>query len=1394
MIHPERYQCHLRSSRRGARLALALFLLLPALLVSPLGAVAAVGAAGAGTRPWELAPFTAEPRAVLAAAERDSAGAKETVVILLADTRYRYDEAGRATETWYLVYRITGPGAGASWSTVEQGWSPWHQERPRIRARVLTPDGTAHLLDPATLSESGETPESEDVFEDRRVLRGPLPAAGPGAVIEQEITTVDTAPLFDRGVVRTVGFGGEVPVRHASLGIDVPDTLPLRWISHLLPPGAPREVRTAGRHQLTFDYPDLKPVPPVEPGMPADLPRRPAVAFSTGTSWREVAARYAEIVDSRIRGADLAALRSAVGPTDSQLERIDRLLAVLHREVRYTGVELGEASIVPRTPAETLKRHYGDCKDKAALLTALLRAEDIPAFVALLRAGPGHDVEPTLPGLGGFDHAIVFVPGAPAVWIDPTEPFARAGELPTGDQGRLALVVSADSTALLRTPEVTSAENRRVETREIILADNGLARQVLITETSGAPGRGLRHLVADSDRAATKKRLEEYFSTSEFTLAKGLDGFESADPSDLAHPFRMRLETAQSRRGATDRREALVGIPLQALLGHMPDELQGSEAKKDEKPRQADYEMGAPFLLEIHYRILPPAGYAPRELPKARHRTFGPAILDETYAVGSDGTTTATIRFDSGRRRLSPKEFDDFRVACRELRKEKPIVLHFDQVGEAHLAAGRVREALQEFHRLAAATPAKAGPHTHLAYGLLEGGMGAAARQAARRAVALEPRSVEAQSTLAFVLEHDEIGRLFGAGFDYAGALAAWRTAQKLDPADQEIRSQLAFLLEHDALGRRFTAGSDLAGALAELRVLHDEIKSDEMTANLATDLLWLGKAMEARQILQGSKNLALTLVAIALTDGAEAAAREAEQRETSPQARLEALTSAVGVLTLLRHYGEAADLLPAAVRSSPQAAALLSQAEVLKKMRRHEEIRIGLDRPEGLAKRLLFATFAPVDHGRDLEAILSRPIRELKGGAEEWDQVVTGVRHTLQQSSLPPDIVLDASLAQAEVVTEGDDALGYRLELRMASGEVKKSWTIYGVREGAEYRLAAFEGATETLAFEAWRRVQAKDLPGARQWLDWALPAKSPAADDDPFSPPLVALLWRKGDAASEEATRCTTAALLAGIESYDLEPILQRCREAATDPLRQGSFDLALAIAHHAHEHPAAAIALTEKLAAAWPSSQSLFSLEMTFLLHEYRWDEIRRLADQRLAVHPDDPWALRGLWSMAMQKGDFDEIRHLRERMTRAGTTEAGDLNNFAWAALASGRVEDADLESARRGATLAAYKSHASLHTLAALYADTGKTAEAYRVILQAIALQGERPQEVDWFIFGQLAEQYGLPEEARGYYQRVPPDPTDPKNPTSTYHLAQNRLAALGKVRGKTDRQAAALRP
>ena len=121
---------------------------------------------------------------------------------------------------------------------------------------------------------------------------------------------------------------------------------------------------------------------------------------------------------------------------------------------------LAPTPLSPSSPLATLRRGAGDGKDLAVVLAAALRAEGIPAHVALLRPGTGRDIEPTLPGMGMFSHAIVYVPGEPPLWIDPTDRWARPGELPLLDQGRRALVAAAETEDLVETPLSVSSDQR----------------------------------------------------------------------------------------------------------------------------------------------------------------------------------------------------------------------------------------------------------------------------------------------------------------------------------------------------------------------------------------------------------------------------------------------------------------------------------------------------------------------------------------------------------------------------------------------------------------------------------------------------------------------------------------------------------------------------------------------------------------------------------------------------------------------------------------------------------------------------------------------------------------------------------------------------------------------
>src|SRR5687767_13259884 len=401
--------------------------------------------------PWEAAPFASDPKALLAAAEAVSAG-ESGLVVLLDEAAHTFDASGGGVMTQRLVYRIANESAIDSWGSINAPWAPWYQERPTLQARVVTKDGTVHELDPKAIIEAPSPEESLDIFSDNRVIRAPLPAVAVGSVVEQLITYKSKASLYDAASSDIFFFGSYYPVHRARLVVDAPAELPLQFINQS------RVEQTKqisdGRQRIVYEGGPFPPRQDMEWDLPYDVAPLPWVGVSNATSWADLAKRYAVIVQKQLADAKLdKQLREAVGKSTDRREVVAKALAWIQSRVRYAGVEVGESSVVPRTPQTVLANRYGDCKDKATLLVAMLRQAGLEAHVALLRAGEDFDVPRDLPGLGMFNHAIVVVgSGADQIWVDPTDEFARAGELPLMDQGRMALIASPKTTSLTATP------------------------------------------------------------------------------------------------------------------------------------------------------------------------------------------------------------------------------------------------------------------------------------------------------------------------------------------------------------------------------------------------------------------------------------------------------------------------------------------------------------------------------------------------------------------------------------------------------------------------------------------------------------------------------------------------------------------------------------------------------------------------------------------------------------------------------------------------------------------------------------------------------------------------------------------------------------------------------
>jgi hypothetical protein len=154
-------------------------------------------------------------------------------------------------------------------------------------------------------------------------------------------------------------------------------------------------------------------------------------------------------------------------------------------DVRYLGIEMGRGSHEPRQPAVVMNQRYGDCKDKALFLAALLRELGVEAYPALVNTKLRSHLDGYLPSPFLFDHVITQVlDGGKTYWIDGTLA-DQGGTLATIDtpSDERALIVRENTNALAK---IVVRSHGSIHVDEIISSDK---QQMTLEVTSTYSGR-----------------------------------------------------------------------------------------------------------------------------------------------------------------------------------------------------------------------------------------------------------------------------------------------------------------------------------------------------------------------------------------------------------------------------------------------------------------------------------------------------------------------------------------------------------------------------------------------------------------------------------------------------------------------------------------------------------------------------------------------------------------------------------------------------------------------------------------------------------------------------------------------------------------------------------------
>jgi transglutaminase-like putative cysteine protease len=460
---------------------------------------------------------------------------------------------------------------------------------------------------------------------------------------------------------------------------------------------------------LTFNYPEVKPqvsgtsytwelrnLPPIatEPMSPSfgNLAPRIAINYSPNdasqavdrvfANWLEFSRWASKLYDPQVIVDDAVAAKAQELTVNAktELQKI-RAIGTYVQNLQYISIDIGVGygnGIRPRPSNLVLARGYGDCKDKANLMRAMLRALKIEAYPIVIYSGDADYVREESISWQ-FNHCIIAVKisdateGATVInhpklgrllIFDATDPFTPVGDLPNDEQGSFALIIAGESGGLIKMPVTPSGFNGWKRNVEVSLTGDGAISGVIRDKATGQSSSAVRALFRSLSASDVNKVIEGWLTrgATAARLVKLTPTDRIADSS-----FDMDVEFSAPAYGQLMQNRLLVFKP--AIVSRSNSIYLTELIRKNPVSLSADsFDETTVFTL--------PAGFIVDEMPAPVTLETAFGKYSTTYAV-KENKLTFTRSLTMNRSTLSVDKYNSIRDFFSKIlaAEQSPVVL-----------------------------------------------------------------------------------------------------------------------------------------------------------------------------------------------------------------------------------------------------------------------------------------------------------------------------------------------------------------------------------------------------------------------------------------------------------------------------------------------------------------------------------------------------------------------------------------------------------------------------------------------------------------------------------------------------------------------------------------------
>jgi len=543
-------------------------------------------------------------------------------VVLLDDTTYTVAPDGTAVEHVRRAIKILRP-QGRDDGLV---YVPFDADRKIRTLHVwsISPDGHEFELNKNDIVEFGY-PGQGNLYEDMRVKAARPAGRDPGGVVAYEYERTEPPYIAET----TWFFQDDTPRLSQVFTLELPAgfTYSTVWAHHAAVEGSDLESRRWRWEMKDTPAINLHHVlhSPAFGALSGRMTIRYAPAgklLDPRQGWRNVGEWYDVLSRPRLVATPEITAKAAeltAGKSDFY-DKTEVISEFVQQQVRYFVIEMGIGGYQPHFAADIFRNRYGDCKDKATLLSSMLSTVGIHAALLMVDSHRGV-IDPDAPSIVG-NHMVTAIEipkgydspklrsvvtaktGRRYLIFDPTWEKTPFGQLEHNLQGSYGILMEGADTQAIALPLLSPEYNTIRRNASLHLDPDGTLKGTVTEKRFGDVSERRRTLYTHGD---VKEQNEEL----DHILEQDFPTFKVADfKVENAEVLNKDLTTSYSLN--VDRYARSMG----QLLMVRPRVL-GSEAPSvDNEPRKVAIDLRETMQAKDDYDIELPQGYAVDELPE----------------------------------------------------------------------------------------------------------------------------------------------------------------------------------------------------------------------------------------------------------------------------------------------------------------------------------------------------------------------------------------------------------------------------------------------------------------------------------------------------------------------------------------------------------------------------------------------------------------------------------------------------------------------------------------------------------------------------------------------------------------------------------------------------------